>query len=245
MMKDIIGSRAFLDSLYEQSVPVDIDQLFEDVRTTYDLAHIVYHATNVKGLTENGPYLRLTYSDVWVNRYTIKNYFAIDPVIEAGIRNYAPFNWDILDWTGKARRDFLGDSAKHKVGPSGMSVPIRGVNGQHAILSVTSFQAPDTWNKFLRSYIGDFQMLAQYIHQAIIQAEGVDSKEQITPLSIRERDVLTLCARGETTDEIAGQLGVKERTIRAYIESARDKLNAKNRIHAVAKAIGRGLILPP
>ncbi len=244
-MKDIIGRRAFLDSLYERPTPIDINKLFDDVRETYELAHIVYHATNVQGLTENGPFLRLTYSDEWVKRYTQMNYFAIDPVIEAGIKNYAPFNWDTLDWSGKTRRNFLGDAAKHKVGPSGMSVPIRGVNGQHAILSVTSFQIPDKWDMFLRAYIGDFHVLAHYIHEAIIQAEGVDRMEDITPLSTRERDVLQLCAHGLSTDEIAHKLGLKERTIRAYFGNVRDKLNAKNRINAVAKAIGRGLILPP
>ena len=241
-MKD---SRNFLDSLAERPAPADIDGLFDDIRETYDLSHIVYHATNVKGLTEIEPYLKLTYPDSWVSRYFEKNYFAIDPVVEAGNSSQLPFNWNRLDWSSRPRRNFLGDAAEHKIGTNGMSVPIRGPGGQHAIFSVTSLMGEQEWDLFLRRYMGDFQLIANYVHQAILEFEQADTSPTRPSLSPREQEVLQLCANGMTTDYIADALGVKERTIRAFIETARYKLNALNRIHAVAKAIGYGLIHPP
>lgn len=244
-MHDILVSRAFLNSLYERPPPTDIAQLFDEVRDMYCLTHIVYHATNVKGLTENGPYLKLTYPGSWIERYYQKNYFKIDPVVEAGIKNFLPFNWADLDWSNKARREFLGDSAHHKIGLSGMSVPIRGVGGEHAILSVTSNTSEKEWAQFLRDYIGDFQVVANFIHQSIIEIEGVDRMKDLPSLSIRERDALQYCANGLNNDQIAEKLGVTERTVRAFMETARHKLGAVNRTHAVTKALSLGLILPP
>ncbi len=239
------NSRDFLNSLAERQENTDITDLFDDVRETYGLAHIVYHATNIKGLTDDEPYLRLTYPDDWVSRYFEKNYFALDPVVEAGNESQFPFNWNRLDWKSRQRRNFLGDAAEHKVGMSGMSIPIHGPGGQHAILSVTSFMLEREWDLFLRSYMGDFQRVASYVHQAILESEGVEKPSSKPSLSPREIEVLQLCANGMNTDSIADALGVKERTIRAFIETARYKLNALNRIHAVAKAIGHGLIHPP
>ena len=61
-------------------------------------------------------------------------------------------------------------------------------------------------------------------------------------LSARELEVLTLIARGLTTDRIAGELFVAPETVRSHVTRLRDKLGARNRPHAVAIAISAGLI---
>lgn len=244
-MSDIVGSRDFLNSLDENDLPEDIEAFLDIVREKYGIAHIVYHAINVRGLTEDDPYLRHTYPVDWVARYFDKDYFSLDPVIEAGIGGHTPFNWDTLDWNTKPRRNFLGEAMEFKIGLSGMSVPIRGVGGEHAILSVTSFQNERDWNLFLGSYMGDFQRIAGYIHQSIVTHERNEPVPTVTPPSPRERAVLQLAAYGLSTDAIADKLSIKERTVRAFLETARYKLHALNRTHAVSVAIGHGFILPP
>ncbi len=244
-MTDIVGSRDFLNSLDENDLPEDIEGFLDIVREKYGIAHLVYHAINVRGLTENEPYLRHTYPDDWVARYFEKGYFALDPVIEAGVGGLVPFNWNSLDWNSKPRRRFLGEALEHKIGLSGMSVPIRGIGGEHAILSVTSFQNERDWSMFLGSYMGDFQRIAGYIHQSIVTLERNEPEPNIIPPSPRERAVLQLVAYGLSTDAIADKLSIKERTVRAFLETSRYKLHALNRTHAVTIAIGHGFILPP
>lgn len=56
-------------------------------------------------------------------------------------------------------------------------------------------------------------------------------------------DALTLLAMGYSRAQVANSLSISEHTLRAYIESARLKLGASNTIHAVARAISRGLII--
>lgn len=61
-------------------------------------------------------------------------------------------------------------------------------------------------------------------------------------LTSREREVLDLLARGRSADEAASELGVARNTIQNHLRSARAKLGAKTRSHAIALATGRGEI---
>ena len=61
-------------------------------------------------------------------------------------------------------------------------------------------------------------------------------------LSPRQQQVLELMAKGMTNNEIGAELGVTERTIKAYAQELYDKLGARNRAGAVAEAAKIGLI---
>lgn len=61
-------------------------------------------------------------------------------------------------------------------------------------------------------------------------------------LSRRETDVLACAALGATNAEIAGQLGLREGTVKAYLGTAMSKLDASTRHSAVTKARRAGLL---
>jgi DNA-binding NarL/FixJ family response regulator len=63
-------------------------------------------------------------------------------------------------------------------------------------------------------------------------------------LTEREREVLTLLARGYTGEEIARELKVSAETVRAHVRNAVTKLHARTRLHAVVLALQRGEITP-
>jgi len=65
----------------------------------------------------------------------------------------------------------------------------------------------------------------------------------VTVLSKREREVLQWAAEGKTEWEIGVILGLSEHTADKFIRSARAKLGATNRTHAVAQAIRMRLII--
>ncbi len=61
-------------------------------------------------------------------------------------------------------------------------------------------------------------------------------------LSPRQQQVLELMAEGMTNSEIGEQLGVTERTVKAYAQELYDKLGVRNRAGAVAEAAKLGLL---
>jgi PAS domain S-box-containing protein len=63
-------------------------------------------------------------------------------------------------------------------------------------------------------------------------------------VTFREREVLTLLARGATVAEIASQASLSPETVRAHTRNAMRKLGAHSRPHAIALAMKRGHIDP-
>jgi len=61
-----------------------------------------------------------------------------------------------------------------------------------------------------------------------------------SPLTARERDVLTTARPGQTVAEIASILFLSEGTVRNYLSSAIGKLGARNRTEAIQTAEARG-----
>lgn len=68
--------------------------------------------------------------------------------------------------------------------------------------------------------------------------------EQRHRLTRRELEVLTHLAAGSTNDEIAAELVVTTRTVRAHVERVMEKLSVGSRSGAVARAIREGLLIP-
>ena len=64
------------------------------------------------------------------------------------------------------------------------------------------------------------------------------------PLTERELEVLTAVARGDRNKEIARELGVTERTIKAHLTNIYNKLGVDSRAAAVSVGIQRGIIAP-
>jgi NarL family two-component system response regulator YdfI len=62
------------------------------------------------------------------------------------------------------------------------------------------------------------------------------------PLSEREREVLDGVARDERNKAIAERLGITERTVKAHLSSAFNKLGVDSRAGAVSVALRRGLL---
>lgn len=63
-----------------------------------------------------------------------------------------------------------------------------------------------------------------------------------SPLTAREREVVSLLAVGYSGPEIAEELHVAHNTVRTHVVHAMTKLGARSRAQLVAKSLGEGLI---
>ena len=64
----------------------------------------------------------------------------------------------------------------------------------------------------------------------------------VPQLSPREREIMHLMAEGMTADAIADSIGVSVETVRTHVRNVIRKLQARNRVHAIAIALERGEI---
>jgi len=66
--------------------------------------------------------------------------------------------------------------------------------------------------------------------------------DDFVALSEREREVLQCIASGLSSKQCAQELGIAPRTVERHVENLRNKLNARNKPHLVAKALAGGHI---
>lgn len=229
---------SLLSTLENASEPADLQAVIEDLRDHYRVDHMVYHWVSSTG----DQYGCGTYDPVWVQRYLEQDYLRIDPVINGCFQRFHPVDWKRLDWTSKPVIAFMKDAQAHGLGNQGYSVPVRGPNGQFALFSVNHSCDDAAWEEFIRDYRRDMILIAHDFNKKALEFEPDRTREKAKTLSPREVDALTLLAMGYSRAQVAETLSISEHTLRVYIESARNKLAASNTVHAVAKAVTRGIV---
>jgi DNA-binding NarL/FixJ family response regulator len=65
---------------------------------------------------------------------------------------------------------------------------------------------------------------------------------RVPQLSPREREIMHLMAEGMTAEQIGDEASVSVETVRTHVRNVIRKLQARNRVHAIAIALERGEI---
>jgi RNA polymerase sigma factor (sigma-70 family) len=72
--------------------------------------------------------------------------------------------------------------------------------------------------------------------------DNEDLRSRISRLTPRERDVLRYMVRGLSNREIAAELGIAYTTVRSHAQRVIEKLEARSRLQAVARAYRAGIL---
>ncbi len=217
----------------------DATELLNTIVKAYGLETAAFLTVRPVYEEPSQPFYVTTYSPDWVKRYIDKRFFDIDPVLLDGLRAVTLVDWKEIDLSDKSVRTFFGEAREHGVGKHGVTIPVRGADGERGILSVTSNENAAGWQAFLKSHVRDFQPLAGELHNAIRRIQGRPLHP--TACSDREIECLKWYARGEKVKRTAEILSLSPRTVRFHLDLARAKLGAKSLTHAVAIATELGL----
>lgn len=174
---------------------------------------------------------------VWLDHFSAEKYQRIDPLYVESSRRLTPFFWDEPDVV--RRRSTLQkrvlDEASEVELESGITIPIH----HPAALPASCTLVPGDGGADPANYVLA-QFLAIHAHERAWQI--LNKPEASARLSRRERECLTLAARGKSDWTISEILGISERTAHHAMERAKARLGVATRVQAIVRAISLGEI---
>lgn len=236
-MIDHNSYETILNAIDRAQTVSEIENQLNEIRALYGVANIVYHALHVPKASRENPILLLTYDSQWVSLYTYNDYFQIDPVVKMGHCGFLPVDWQHVDRRSAAARSFFIKADSYGVGRNGISLPIRGVNGDRGLFTVTSNVSSKEWSVSRIAYIRDFQIIGNYIHKRTLELSGLGPGLLAKKPSGREIECLARVMDGRTPKQIAADLGISQSAVRLYLRTVKTKLGCLTIAQAVGKAI--------
>ena len=115
-------------------------------------------------------------------------------------------------------------------------------SGADAVL--TRLASPDELESAVRKVAAGERVLAAAALTVLVGTRPSSSDVPASghPLTVKEREVLDLLAKGLSNREIAGTLVISTATVKSHLAHIYEKLAVKNRQEAVGRAIEQGLL---
>jgi DNA-binding CsgD family transcriptional regulator len=247
---------------YDGYIPPPIHPLLDAVSKGKDLASAIDEITHDFGFDtfmsgvsismqpggETLSYVFTTMPAEWVAVYDQRSYVEVDPRIQALLRTMLPVVWDQDSMRGQSVKidEFLDTGLRYGLG-SGIAVGFVDTKGHPAICALNSKIEKISAHRKTQIFekVSEIVLFAHFFHELFVAGvikEGKPPRSRGAPLSPRERECLTLAARGLTSDDIGHKLGIVERTVQFHFDSIRSKLSASTRQEAIAKAVQAGIV---
>jgi|SRR6185437_4854670 len=216
----------YLDELETAGSAKQLCQALARIAAGLDLPAFAYIAIP----SATGRQLRLitNYADPWRKHYVDQRYETCDPIVLHSIRQPRPFAWgrDFGEDDPFTRRFF--DEASHFGICYGYTIPIHHWHGRFAALTFATDQKRATFLHTIQGHALALEVIAYQFHRKV--------REKLEPLHIlsgihltcRERQCLTLAAQGKSFPDIALVLNISPRTVKDYIDSAKEKFGVRN-----------------
>jgi len=177
-------------------------------------------------------------ADLWRHMATD---FLNAPVISHCSTTTRPFKWETCELS---ESDFSETMRAYGV-YGGVCVPVHLPGSRVGAVGWVTRDSNVSIRNVLQRHANLLQMSAIRFMDAVLPAVSNGAQSADNPLTKREIECLTLAAQGKTHREIGALLGRSATTVRFHLDRAIEKLDAVNKVHAVAIASSLGLVRIP
>ncbi len=190
-------------------------------------------------LSEVKRIINVNYPQEWLCVYQQKKLYLKDPIIWYQSKFSGVQLWRETYSIFKERIsfDFVSDASDFglRFGISG------GVKSPYdKLASIITFASEKDY--FAPHHKAILEIVVPHLHQALARVYLEESRNNLSALTKREKEIVKWMKEGKTNWEISVILNISERTAKFHVQNIEKKLNAVNKAHAVAIAYDRGLV---
>ena len=184
------------------------------------------------------PFFISSYPESWIRRYVAGSYHLRDPIVSLARQRRSPFVWGVGDGEQdlpKKWRSVIREAREHGI-ERGITIPVHGPGEETGMLTIAGSWRQRDFNDAMDRSADTLCLLAQYTHQHAARSLRCEAVDRSVNLTGREHEILFWTAQGKTAWEISQIIHRSEPTVNYHIQRAMRKLEACNKINAVAKA---------
>jgi LuxR family quorum-sensing system transcriptional regulator CciR len=219
----------------------DLGRIMADITREmgFDVYALVQHVDIRRSNTDETIWLE-NYPSSWAEAFVARGLVSSDPVMIASERTASGFLWsqvgEMIKLTAHQRR-ILAEANKEGLG-DGFTVPahLPGESNGSCNFGVRTGRTVPIENLMMAQLVGTFAFEAA---RKVVARQG-DAPAEKPKLTQRQLDCVVLVARGKTDWEIASIVGLKEATVRGYVEEACARYDVRRRVQLVIRALHDG-----
>jgi len=181
--------------------------------------------------------INVNYPSEWLCLYKKKGYHCIDPLIKYNYKYFSVQYWAETYKLYKTSKDFIFHAEDFGL-KAGYAHGVKNFTGDKG--SIFSF-AGLSMKQNSRTELILLYVVPHFHHVLIRLLTQMKNKTDIILLP-REKEVLNWIKHGKSTWDISLILGISDNTVKFHIKNIFKKLDAVNRVQAVATAAQEGLI---
>ena len=189
----------------------------------------------------------------WGDIYNKNHYAEIDPFFNHCCNSYENIKTGVefseaYDFMDEDEHDFIREAHAMTGFSAGVSITMRrkGIGADFGGWNLGTRLSKEKFNDVFDEHITALNLGATYIHEQLTLVMQKDKEEVISyieqPLTKQQIACLQLLAQGKRTLDIAEKLNIKPVTVEHHLKHAKERLKAKTREQAVARAVIKGLI---
>ncbi|MRR56666.1 MAG: LuxR family transcriptional regulator [Deltaproteobacteria bacterium] len=190
----------------------------------------------------NEVFVASNYPEAWWEMYTPEDLRHLDPTAQHCLKHSIPLIWSAELFQTKAQRKLYAHGLSFGI-QSGVTLPVRGFNGELGMISLTMNIAPtDNVRRELALMLPQLSLLRDVAYESGRRFAYETGDKSIPPLTPREIECLRWGATGKSSWEIGQILRCSEAAVNFHMKNVRKKFDVTTRQAAVVRAIQLGLI---
>ena len=184
-----------------------------------------------------------TAGPAWIARYAARGYHLVDPRVSLTRNRTVPVAWVADRDAPDAHARAFAQDATHCAIRGGVAWSLHDAQAGRAVIAWDSRREPGADATPLRNCLGKLALVAGFVHEALVgHCSAAPESHRSHPLTDRERQCVSLVARGMTSADVGEKLGISARTANFHIGNVMTKLGAVSRSEAIARAVASRLV---